>query len=231
MTKYLVFSIQDNRYFSIHFFSFAVKNISLPSPICPRQVFCERLSGDKTTKLQIKDRSSNIVRFRQGGTLWEVEKNGDTDITNGRCEYSTLEPGDDDDDDDGDYFRAKNMASNMVSKDLCIKGSTNTRLDDCGSSNDKLKWKINDGRLYTKNDPHGCLYAEDDGGNERVKYDEDCDNRDYAEWEYTDKKQIKLKGKNFCVTYNREGGEKPSEDDRMIIRPCRDIPRFRYALI
>ena len=197
----------------------------------PRQVFCEKLSGNKTTKLQIKDRSSNIVRFHQGGTLWEVDHDGETDITNGRCEYASHQPGDDDDDDDdddgGDYFRAKNMASN----DLCIKGSTNTRLDDCGSSNDKLKWKINNGRLYTKNDRHGCLYAEDDRGNESVKYDEDCDNRDYDEWEYiTSTKQIKLKGTNLCLTYDEERGESPSEDDRMIIRMCRPIPRYKYDL-
>lgn len=167
------------------------------------------------------------MRFRQGGTLWEVDHDGDTDIANSKCKYATHEPGDDDDDDSGEYFRAKNRASS----DLCIKGSDNTRLADCGSSNDKLKWKIDDGRLYTKNDRRGCLYAEDDKGGEKVKYDDgDCDDRDHAEWEVTSKNQIKLKGTGLCLTYEQPGGESPSEGDRMITRSCKDLSRFRYDL-
>ena len=173
------------------------------------------------------------MRFRQGGTLWEVDHDGDPDIANSKCKYATYEPGDDDDDDDddddsGEYFRAKNRASS----DLCIKGSDNTRLSDCSSSNDKLKWKIDaDGRLYTKNDRRGCLYAEDDKGGERVNYDdEDCDDRDHAEWEVTDKNQIELKNTGLCLTYEQPGGKSPSEGDRMIIRSCEGFPRFRYDL-
>ncbi len=62
------------------------------------------------------------------------------------------------------------------------------------------------------------------------KYDKDCDNRDYDEWEVMDTSQIKLKGTNLCLTYDEERVESPSEDDRMIIRMCREMPRYRYDL-
>ena len=168
------------------------------------------------------------MRLRQGSTLWELDHEGEPNIANSKCKYATHEPGgDDDDDDSGGYFRAKNRASS----DLCIKGSDNSRLADCSSSNDKLKWKIDNGRLYTKNDQGGCLYVEDDKGGERVNYDDgDCDDRDHAKWEVTGKNQIELKNTGLCLTYEQPGGESPSDGDRMIIRSCKDLDRFRYDL-